>query len=132
MHLQEVDKALGPATPVFKAKAPQYNKAEAMSVITVTPPSSFGARLCRSGPLQKPRAAQSEQAWEKMARVLPGHSPAYQLIGQVFKSANVVADAAATTAWMVPGLHAIALAMKRMEIVMNNNRSADVRPPSPC
>ena len=77
-------------------------------------------------PPQAPLAAGQHQPWQPIAHALPNHNATYKLIGDVFKKFNGLVGSTAEGAWFVPGLHVAALAMKRMNEIMENNRSADV------
>ena len=77
-------------------------------------------------PEQALPAAGSTEVLGRAIAMLPEYSPAWHLIGQIFKHFADSAEAAAKEAWMIPGLHLIALAVKQIKEIMADNTSADV------
>lgn len=82
--------------------------------------------LRKALPHRGPLAAGAHRSLQTVVEALPINRTIYKAIGDIFKHFGDAVKSVAEDVWFVPGLHMVALAMKTMNTVMENNRSADV------
>lgn len=105
----------------MQANTPRTPSQEPRRIILHTRPL-----LRKALPHRGPLAAGAHRSLQTVVEALPINMTIYKAIGEIFKHFGEAAKSVAEDVWFVPGLHMVALAMKTVNTVMENNRSADV------